>query len=87
MERIEVENQLNNIIINNSPEDLKLSDFHGKSIIDDLEFDSVSLMQLVTDIEEIFGVSMDESDSLLELLDSYDELVDYLAEKKGVCHE
>lgn len=87
MERIEVENQLNNIIINSSPEDLKLSDFHGKSIIDDLEFDSVSLMQLVTDIEEIFGVSMDESDSLLELLDSYDELVDYLAEKKGVCHE
>lgn len=87
MKRAEVLRELNRLIIQNCPKELEIIDFIGKSIIEDLGFDSVSLMQLVTDIEETFGVSMDESDSLLGLLENYDELVEYVTEKSGGCYE
>lgn len=61
--------------------------FEGKSIVEDLGFDSVSLMQLVMEIEETLGVSLDESGSLLELLDSYDELLEFLISEGGTHDE
>lgn len=78
MEKEEIKKLLNKLIVNNSPKKLSLESFEGKSIVEDLDFDSVSLMQLVTEIEETFHVSLDESGSLLELLDSYDELLEFL---------
>lgn len=87
MEKEEIKKLLNRLIINNSPEELSLESFEGKSIVEDLDFDSVSLMQLVTEIEETFHVSLDESGSLLELLDSYDELLEFLIREGGIYNE
>lgn len=87
MYRAEIEKALNYLIRENSPKELTDIAFEGKSIIEDLEFDSVSLMQLVAGIEETFGVSLDDSDSLLDLMDSYDELVEFILEKNGGVHE
>lgn len=87
MEKEEIRQILNKLIVNSSPEELAEESFEGKSIAEDLDFDSVSLMQLVTEIEETFGVSLDESGSLLELLDSYDELLEFLVKEGGKCDE
>lgn len=87
MEKEEVKKILNKLIVSSSPEELSCESFDGKSIVEDLDFDSVSLMQLVTEIEETFEVSLDEAGSLLELLDSYDELLDFLVRKGGICDE
>ena len=87
MEKEEIKKVLNRLIVNNSPEEISLELFEGKSIVEDLGFDSVSLMQLVMEIEETFGVSLDESGSLLELLDSYDELLEFLISEGGTHDE
>lgn len=87
MEKEEVKKILNKLIVSSSLEELSCESFDGKSIVEDLDFDSVSLMQLVTEIEETFEVSLDEAGSLLELLDSYDELLDFLVRKGGICDE
>ncbi|MDE7307324.1 MAG: hypothetical protein K2N61_01460, partial [Lachnospiraceae bacterium] len=87
MEKEEIKKVLNRLIVNNSSEEISLELFEGKSIVEDLGFDSVSLMQLVMEIEETFGVSLDESGSLLELLDSYDELLEFLISEGGTHDE
>jgi len=87
MEKEEIRKILNQLIVNSSPQEISCESFEGKSIVEDLDFDSVSLMQLVTEIEETFGVSLDESGSLLELLDSYDELLEFLVREGGTGDE
>ena len=87
MEKEEIKKVLNKLIVSNSPKEMSEKSFEGKSIVEDLDFDSVSLMQLVTEIEDTFGVSLDESGSLLELLDSYDELLEFLIQGGGIHGE
>ena len=87
MEKEEIKKVLNKLIVSNSPKEMLEESFEGKSIVEDLDFDSVSLMQLVTEIEDTFGVSLDESGSLLELLDSYDELLEFLTQGGGIHGE
>ena len=87
MEKEEIKKVLNKLIVSNSPKEMLEESFEGKSIVEDLDFDSVSLMQLVTEIEDTFGVSLDESGSLLELLDSYDELLEFLIQGGGIHGE
>lgn len=59
-------------------EEMTLKEFKGKSLIDDLQLDSVALMELAAEIEERFGIHLDEAPSLLELFDNYDKLLEYL---------
>ena len=59
-------------------EEMTLKEFKGKSLIDDLQLDSVALMELAAEIEERFGINLDEAPSLLELFDNYDKLLEYL---------
>ena len=87
MEKEKIKKLLNKLIVSNSPKEMLEESFEGKSIVEDLDFDSVSLMQLVTEIEDTFGVSLDESGSLLELLDSYDELLEFLIQGGGIHGE
>ena len=87
MEKEKIKKLLNKLIVSNSPKEMSEKSFEGKSIVEDLDFDSVSLMQLVTEIEDTFGVSLDESGSLLELLDSYDELLEFLIQGGGIHGE
>ena len=59
-------------------EEMTLKEFKGKSLIDELQLDSVALMELAAEIEERFGIHLDEAPSLLELFDNYDKLLEYL---------
>ena len=66
-------------------EEMTLKEFKGKSLIDDLQLDSVALMELAAEIEERFGINLDEAPSLLELFDNYDKLLEYL-QQNAVDH-
>ena len=66
-------------------EEMMLKEFKGKSLIDDLQLDSAALMELAAEIEERFGIHLDEAPSLLELFDNYDKLLEYL-QQNAVDH-
>lgn len=66
-------------------EEMTLKEFKGKSLIDELQLDSVALMELAAEIEERFGIHLDEAPSLLELFDNYDKLLEYL-QQNAVDH-
>lgn len=87
MDRNSIENILYGIIAQNCDEIPGIEEMHGKSIIEDLGLDSVTLMQIVAEVEERFAVSLEESGSLLELLDDFDELTDYLVSESEAAHE
>ena len=87
MNRENIEIKLYNILAQNCEELPSIEELHGKSIVEDLGLDSVSLMQIVAEVEEKFGVSLENSESLLELLDDYDEFVDFLLMESEGIHE
>ncbi len=74
----EIVRKLNNIIYRSCDYEGELK---GKSFTEDLDLDSVSLMQFIVEVEEEFEISLDESENLLELVDNYDNLLEYLQEK------
>lgn len=62
---------------NNSSEFISLE---GKRLIDDLEYDSISLMELIVAIEEKFNITLEE-DLFFESFDTYDGILQYVQEK------
>ena len=78
MNKKQIQHILNGIMKNIVSEEMTLKEFKGKSLIDDLQLDSVALMELAAEIEERFGIHPDEAPSLLELFDNYDKLLEYL---------
>ena len=78
MNKKQIQHILNAIMRNIVSEEMTLKEFKGKSLIDDLQLDSVALMELAAEIEERFGIHLDEAPSLLELFDNYDKLLEYL---------
>ncbi len=58
-------------------------DFLGKSLIDDLGFDSIQLVDLIFSLEEKYGLQITDMGNFLESLKSVQELVAYIAERKG----
>lgn len=78
MNKKQIQHILNGIMRNIVSEEMTLKEFKGKSLIDDLQLDSVALMELAVEIEERFGIHLDEAPSLLELFDNYDKLLEYL---------
>lgn len=48
------------------------------SLIDDLEFDSLQLVGVLTEIEEKFHISFEEGEKLLDMVDSLDEIIEYV---------
>lgn len=57
-------------------------DLSGKSLFEDLEFDSVSIMELVSEIEEKFGIILEE-DELIDAMSTYDKLVVLIKNKRN----
>lgn len=47
--------------------------------------DSVSLMEVITDIEGRFKIIFGLDVNLIELFDNYDKLLEYLYKKMEVC--
>ena len=82
MKNKEIKDVLDSIIREYSGESA-MEDYHGQSLIRDMELDSVSLMEVITDIEEKFCVDFNMEENLIELLDSYDRLLEYLCKKVG----
>ena len=78
MNKKQIQHILNGIMRNIVSEEMTLKEFKGKRLIDDLQLDSVALMELAAEIEERFGIHLDEAPSLLELFDNYDKLLEYL---------
>lgn len=85
MNKKQIQHILNGIMRNIVSEEMTLKEFKGKSLIDDLRLDSVALMELAAEIEERFGINLDEAPSLLELFDNYDKLLEYL-QQNAVDH-
>lgn len=51
------------------------------SLIDDLELDSVQLIELLTDLEKEFRISFAESEAILDMVDHLDELICYIGDR------
>lgn len=49
-------------------------------LIDDLEFDSVSIVELITKIEESFSITFNDEDLLVDQFETVDSLVHYIME-------
>lgn len=82
---MDIQTGLNQIIAEIVEQTNVLNNPTGKSLIDDLQLDSVALMELAAEIEERFGIHLDEAPSLLELFDNYDKLLEYL-QQNAVDH-
>lgn len=82
---MDIQTGLNQIIAEIVEQTNVLNNPTGKSLIDDLQLDSVALMELAAEIEERFGINLDEAPSLLELFDNYDKLLEYL-QQNAVDH-
>lgn len=87
MVRKGIEDKLYSILAQNCDNLSEMEELHGKSIIEDMGLDSVTLMQIVTEVEEQFDVSLETSESLLDLLDDYDELVEFLLSESETADE
>lgn len=48
------------------------------SLIDDLEFDSLQLVGVLTEIEERFHTSFEEGEKLLDMVDSLNKIIEYV---------
>ncbi|MCI8509356.1 MAG: acyl carrier protein [Lachnospiraceae bacterium] len=48
------------------------------SLIDDLEFDSLQLVGVLTEIEEKFHISFEQGEKLLDMVDSLDKITEYV---------
>lgn len=46
------------------------------SLIDDLEFDSLQLVGVLTEIEEKFQISFEQGEKLLDMVDSLDKITE-----------
>ncbi len=67
-------------IIAECNQDNSCTEYEGKSMIRDLEMDSVSLVQMLAEVEERFGISLDDCEDFIELMDSYDRLLQHLCQ-------
>lgn len=83
MNRSEIKKQLDEII-QAYDKNGHIENYCGKSFITDLEMDSVSLMEAITDIEDRFKIIFGLDVNLIELFDNYDKLLEYLYKKMGV---
>ena len=68
---------INNILGTNfKPEEIH----DGTSLIDDLLFDSITLVQLIVELEEVFNVSLDDIEDFTSL-ETYKKLSLFIDEK------
>jgi len=58
---------------------VECDELNGKNLVEDLGYDSVSLMQLISEMEERLGISM-EADMMIESLESFDSLMECVME-------
>lgn len=64
----------------------QVEELSGKNLVEDLGYDSISLIELITALEDKLGVTF-ESDMMFENFDNYDSLIEYIMEliNDGSC--
>lgn len=73
----DVQTEIKEIIQKYTEKDLKDGDI---SLIEDLEFDSLQLVEVLAEIEERFQISFEESEKMLDLVDHLEQLINYVEE-------
>ena len=77
---MKLHNQLKKMICEKSFEDIRPEDItFGKDLINNLGFSSIALILLVIDIEEEFGISLDDDEINTSDLSSYEFLYNTVA--------
>lgn len=77
----EIESKLQELIVS-SGEDVDFNKINEDTdLVRDFNFDSISLIQLVVNIEKTFNIEINDEDLLIEKLSQYRELVMMLEEK------
>lgn len=77
MKITEVQDILDEIIKQNCQE-CNVKEFVGKNLIEDLEMDSISLVNMIVDIEERFDILLALDGQFLGILDNYDKLLKHI---------
>lgn len=77
----EIESKLQELIVS-SGEDVDFNKINEDTdLVRDFNFDSISLIQLVVNIEKTFNIEINDEDLVIEKLSQYRELVMMLEEK------
>ncbi len=54
------------------------------SLIEDLSFDSLQLVECLAELEEEFAMSFEEGEGLLDLVDNLEAMINYISENVPV---
>lgn len=94
-EQAHLEEKLNNLILNTLVENHVYTEEEKKHInkiidnnddfdfFDDLEMDSIDIVNLIVKTEEEFGISLSDDDALMGALSNYKDFLDFLSKKAG----
>lgn len=83
MTRYEIEQKIIEIINDISNQDYSTE--KGESLIDDFEFDSLMLLQFLSEVEEQFGIVFDINDDIDSFVNNINELILYIEDvSKGM---
>lgn len=77
MKNVNTKEKLDALIREFANENKDIQNLEGKNLVDDLGYDSISLMQLIAEIEDTFDISMDD-DVLIDAFDNYNSLLEYM---------
>lgn len=69
-----MDKMLDNILLEIKPELKEMGSFKGKSIINDMELDSLELVQLMTMIEERLDLNISDVEGFIDIMQEYDTL-------------
>lgn len=50
------------------------------SLIEDLQFDSLQIVEFLTEVERVFHISFEESEQMLEYVEDLEKLIKYVNE-------
>lgn len=74
---------LDEILHEVKPELIEQEELHGKKLIDDLGFDSVDIVELLSVIEEKLGMEISDMENMLDVIQEYDRLEEWF--EKRLC--
>jgi len=79
----DIESKLKEIIFTYSKAELKPEEIHNQTdLITDLGFDSISIIQLIVEIEDSFNIVFSDNDMDIEKLGSYGQLLQLIVKSR-----
>lgn len=58
-------------------------DLHGSNIIEDLNFDSIDVVELFSRLDDIFGIEDGDIVEMLDIIEDYDRIEKWVMERIG----